>query len=101
MNKEEKLQPILESAVTMPWDATIKRMAPIVFGRSQRLTWAMLKLLLRLMPMTITKVMMQEFTTLKVAVYNLFHAKNCLWKPTMLMRRTKLRPFGAPVMRTR
>src|SRR5215216_4868325 len=57
---------ILESAVTTEWDAATKRLARLLFGRIEKLTWAMLKLALRLMPTTITKMMMREFTTLNV-----------------------------------
>jgi len=57
---------ILESAVTTEWDATIKRRARRLFGRAEKLTWTLVKLAFRLMPQTLLKVMMQEFTTLKV-----------------------------------
>jgi pimeloyl-ACP methyl ester carboxylesterase len=57
---------ILESAVTTEWDAKLKHHARRLFGRAEKLTWAMLKLALRLMPATILKVMMGEFTTLNV-----------------------------------
>lgn len=57
---------ILESAVTTAWDPTLKRHARRLFGRTERLTWSLLKLALRLMPTTITKLMMQEFTVLNV-----------------------------------
>jgi len=57
---------ILESAVTTEWDPTIKRQARRLFGRTEKLTWSLLKLALRLMPATITKMMMREFTTLNI-----------------------------------
>jgi pimeloyl-ACP methyl ester carboxylesterase len=56
----------LESAVTTEWDVAIKHHARRLFGRAEKLTWAMLKLALRLMPATIMKTMMREFTTLNV-----------------------------------
>jgi pimeloyl-ACP methyl ester carboxylesterase len=57
---------ILESAVTTEWDATLKRHARRLFGRAEKLTWAVVRFALRVMPRTLIKAMMQEFTTLKV-----------------------------------
>ena len=57
---------ILESAVTLPWDPAITGHARRLFGRMQRLTWALVRLGLRLLPTTTTKAMLRAFTTLDV-----------------------------------
>lgn len=54
---------ILESAVTSAWDADVKRHARRLFGRAERLTWAMLRFALRVMPVATMRMMMREFTT--------------------------------------
>jgi pimeloyl-ACP methyl ester carboxylesterase len=59
-------QLILESAVTTEWDAVLKRHARRLFGRAERLTWAIVRLALRLTPEMLIKAMMTEFTTLPV-----------------------------------
>src|SRR5262249_14639391 len=55
---------ILESAVTTAWDETVKRGARLVFGRMERLTWAMVRLGLRLSPRVMLKAMLGGLTTL-------------------------------------
>lgn len=45
---------ILESAVTLPWGTEIKLLSHLGFGKVQRLTWAFVKLLLKLSPRTMT-----------------------------------------------
>ncbi|NMB24182.1 MAG: alpha/beta hydrolase [Firmicutes bacterium] len=57
---------ILESAVTMPWDPALKLASRLLFGPTEKLTWAMVRFSLQMMPNTITKMMMGQFTTLKV-----------------------------------
>jgi len=57
---------VLESAVTTPWDEEVKRRARILFGRAERVTWQLIKLALRMMPMTVIRTMLQELTTLNV-----------------------------------
>jgi pimeloyl-ACP methyl ester carboxylesterase len=57
---------ILESAVTTAWDQALKRKSRLLFGRAERVTWKMTKLALRLMPMTMMRMMLQELTTLDV-----------------------------------
>jgi len=57
---------ILESAVTLPWEETVKKGARLLFGRAERVTWALTKAVLRLTPMTVIRVMMQELTTLDI-----------------------------------
>ena len=44
-----------------------RRGAGLLFGRAEALTWATLRLALRLLPATTTKLMLREFTTLPVA----------------------------------
>jgi pimeloyl-ACP methyl ester carboxylesterase len=57
---------IIESAVTTVWpeDKKVKRTARLVFGRAERVTWGLIKLVLRLAPMTMMRVMLQAMTTL-------------------------------------
>jgi pimeloyl-ACP methyl ester carboxylesterase len=57
---------VLESAVTTPWNEEIKRRARILFGRTERVTWYLIKLALRMRPMTVIRTMLQELTTLNV-----------------------------------
>lgn len=54
---------ILESAVTLPWDAATKRVARWPFGRMERRTWALVRFGLRWIPTLILRVMLQAFTT--------------------------------------
>lgn len=56
---------VLESAIATPWDTKTKQQARLLFGKAEQLTWGLLKLLLKLAPMTVIRVMVQEFTTLK------------------------------------
>jgi pimeloyl-ACP methyl ester carboxylesterase len=55
---------ILESAVTTVWDEVIKHGARLVFGRTERLTWAMVRLGLRLRPRVMLKAMLVGLTIL-------------------------------------
>jgi len=55
---------VLESAVTTAWGETVKRRARLVFGRMERLTWAMVRLGLRLSPRIMLKAMLGGLTTL-------------------------------------
>jgi pimeloyl-ACP methyl ester carboxylesterase len=55
---------VLESAVTTAWDETVKRGARLMFGRMERLTWAMVRLGLRLSPPVMLKAMLGGLTTL-------------------------------------
>ncbi len=57
-------QLILESAVTLAWDEPTKRGSRLGFGRAERLTWGLVKLMLRLAPMTMMHVMLSALTTL-------------------------------------
>lgn len=57
---------IIESAVTTVWDEDkkVKRAARLVFGRAERVTWGLIKLFLRVAPMTMIQVMLQAMTPL-------------------------------------
>lgn len=57
---------VLESAVATAWDEKIKRRARLMFGRAERVTWRLIKLALRLIPMTVVRTVLQELTTLNV-----------------------------------
>lgn len=62
----EKL--ILESAVTLPWEESLKSHARWLFGSARRLTWGAVKLALWLFPAWMVRTMLQELTTLDAAV---------------------------------
>jgi pimeloyl-ACP methyl ester carboxylesterase len=55
---------VLESAVTTVWDERVKRGARLAFGRLERLTWAMVRLGLRLSPRVMLTAMLGGLTTL-------------------------------------
>ncbi|MBI5301520.1 MAG: alpha/beta hydrolase [Chloroflexi bacterium] len=59
---------IMESTVTTVWpdDQEVKRGARLLFGRAERITWGLIKTVLRLAPMTMMRLMLQEMTTLNV-----------------------------------
>lgn len=57
---------ILESAVATEWDEPTKRLARLLFGRAEKLTWILVKLALILMPLKTIKAMMRELTTFRV-----------------------------------
>jgi len=59
---------ILESTVTTVWDEDkqVKRTARLLFGRAERVSWGLIKLILRVAPMTMMQVMLQAMTTLDV-----------------------------------
>jgi pimeloyl-ACP methyl ester carboxylesterase len=50
--------------VTTEWDEAVKRGAQLLFGRIERITWAMVRLGLRLSPRAMLKAMLHELTTL-------------------------------------
>jgi pimeloyl-ACP methyl ester carboxylesterase len=55
---------ILESAVTTAWDEALKRGARYLFGRTERLTWAMVRLGLRVSPRIMLQTMLRALTVL-------------------------------------
>ena len=63
-NRLRKL--VLESAITTAWDEPVKQRARLLFGRTQRLTWAVTRLALKLAPTLTVQAMMKELTTLPI-----------------------------------
>jgi pimeloyl-ACP methyl ester carboxylesterase len=59
---------VLESAVTTAWpeDRKTRRGARLLFGRAERVTWGVIRMVLRLAPTTMMRVMLQQMTTLDV-----------------------------------
>ena len=57
---------ILESAVTTDWDEKIKKGSRLVFGRTERLTWALMHLMLKLSPRVLIKTLLHDLTVLDV-----------------------------------
>jgi pimeloyl-ACP methyl ester carboxylesterase len=57
---------IVESAVTLPWSGGTKRGARLVFGRTERHTWRLIRAALRLAPSAVIRLVLQELTTLPV-----------------------------------
>jgi pimeloyl-ACP methyl ester carboxylesterase len=57
---------IMESAVALPWGKEIKLLSTLGFGRSEKLTWALIKLVSKLSPITMTRMMLQQLTTLDI-----------------------------------
>ena len=57
---------VMESAVTTAWpeDPKVVRGARLLFGRAERVTWGLIKLVMRLAPMIMMRAMLQEMTTL-------------------------------------
>lgn len=57
---------ILESAVTTDWDPHTKRLARIPFGRAEKITWAIMHLMLKLFPAVVIKALLHDLTILDV-----------------------------------
>lgn len=57
---------ILESAVTVAWDEQTKRHAPLLFGRAEKLTWALARVALKYAPAMTMKAILRAMTTLDV-----------------------------------
>jgi pimeloyl-ACP methyl ester carboxylesterase len=57
---------VLESAVTLPWDARTKLGAKLVFGAAEQITWAAMRRFVRLAPKAAVHTMLLELTTLNV-----------------------------------
>jgi len=57
---------ILESAATTVWDddKKVKRAARLLFGRAEWITWKLIRLFLRMTPITMMQIMVQAMTTL-------------------------------------
>jgi pimeloyl-ACP methyl ester carboxylesterase len=61
---------VLESAVTTIWPENrgVERGARLLFGGAEGLTWGLIRLVLRLAPMTMMRLMLQPMTTLDINV---------------------------------
>ncbi|MEM8534129.1 MAG: alpha/beta hydrolase [Chloroflexota bacterium] len=57
---------ILEAAMATPWDEGLTKRARLLFGRFERATWGMTKLMLKLVPKPTVRMMMQELTILDI-----------------------------------
>jgi pimeloyl-ACP methyl ester carboxylesterase len=57
---------ILESAMATDWDEQNKKRARIGFGRAEKVTWAVMHLMLKLFPMMMIKVLLHDLTVLDV-----------------------------------
>ncbi|NOK62043.1 MAG: alpha/beta hydrolase [Chloroflexi bacterium AL-W] len=57
---------ILEAAMATPWDEGLKKRARLLFGRFERATWRMTKLMLKLAPKPMVRMMLQELTILDI-----------------------------------
>jgi pimeloyl-ACP methyl ester carboxylesterase len=55
---------ILESAVTTDWDEQTKKCSRIGFGKAEKMTWALLHLMLKLFPIVMIKALLHDLTTL-------------------------------------
>jgi pimeloyl-ACP methyl ester carboxylesterase len=58
---------ILESAVTIPWDRNIRLLARVGFGATERLTWGLMRLVLKLALVIAIKAILHELTTKNVS----------------------------------
>jgi pimeloyl-ACP methyl ester carboxylesterase len=58
---------ILESAVTTQWAKSIKLLTRIGFGTTERLTWGLMRLILRMVPALATRAILYGLTTMNVA----------------------------------
>ncbi len=57
---------VLESAVTWPWATATKRGSWLAFGPTEGLTWAFVRLALRLVPQAMLRIMLGALTSLDV-----------------------------------
>lgn len=57
---------VLESAVTLPWGAGMKAGSRLMFGPTERVTWAAMRAYARLMPGAAVRTLMLGLTTLDV-----------------------------------
>lgn len=59
---------ILESAVTTDWDERTKRGSRIGFGGAAKVTWAVMHMMLKLLPTVLIKVLLRDLTVLDASV---------------------------------
>ena len=57
---------ILESAMATDWDEQTKRRARVGFGRAEKVTWAIMHLMLKLFPTAMIKALLHDLTILDV-----------------------------------
>ena len=57
---------ILESAMATDWDESLKRFSPILFGRIEKVTWALMHMMLKFFPGVIIRLLMPALTSLDV-----------------------------------
>jgi len=57
---------ILESAMATDWDESTKRLSPILFGRIEKISWAMMHTMLKFFPGVIIRLLMPALTSLDV-----------------------------------
>ena len=57
---------ILESAMATDWDEQTKRRARVGFGRAEKVTWAIMHMMLKLFPAAMIKALMHDLTILDV-----------------------------------
>jgi len=57
---------ILESAMATDWDEQTKRRARVGFGRAEKVTWAIMHMMLKLFPTAMIKALMHDLTILDV-----------------------------------
>ncbi|MBM7551139.1 alpha/beta fold hydrolase [Thalassobacillus pellis] len=54
---------VMEAALVTPWDKNYKRKGRLLFGRGEAVTWKLLKLLLRIHPDYVMRMILTELTT--------------------------------------
>jgi pimeloyl-ACP methyl ester carboxylesterase len=57
---------ILESAMATDWDEQTKRRARVAFGRAEKVTWAIMHMMLKLFPTAMIKALMHDLTILDI-----------------------------------
>jgi pimeloyl-ACP methyl ester carboxylesterase len=57
---------ILESAMATDWDERTKRGARVAFGRAEKVTWAAMRMILKLFPTVLIKALLHDLTVLDV-----------------------------------
>lgn len=57
---------VLESAVTLPWSAIFRIGSPVLFGPTERLTWAVMRTWVRHLPEAAVRTLFLELTSLDV-----------------------------------
>jgi pimeloyl-ACP methyl ester carboxylesterase len=58
---------VLESAVSTPWVKVFRIGSRVLFGRTERLTWGLMRFMLKLMPRMVTWAILRELTVLEMS----------------------------------